>query len=131
MAELQPGIIGEQRVLVTEDNTAGAHGSGAVPVFSTPALVALMEKTARLSVQPFLEPGQTTVGTRVDIRHLAATPVGTTVTARSELTAVEGKKLVFKVEAWDGVETVGAGTHERYIVWEASFVRKAAAKKRD
>jgi len=126
---LQPGITGEERVLVTPDNTASAHGSGAVPVFATPALVALMEKAARLSVQPALAPGQTTVGTRVEIRHLAATPEGMTVTARSELVAVEGKRLVFKVEASDEVETVGTGTHERYVVWEESFLKKAMAKK--
>ncbi|HUW64445.1 MAG TPA: thioesterase family protein [Spirochaetia bacterium] len=130
MAMLQPGIKGEAGALVAGDNTASAYGSGGVPVFATPAMVALMEKAARLSVEPYLEPGQTTVGTRLEVRHLAATPEGLTVTARSELVAVEGKKLVFKVQASDDVELVGEGAHERYIVREDSFLKKAGAKKK-
>jgi len=127
---LQPGIKGEQTVTVTKDNTAAAFGSGSVAVLATPAMVALMERTARLSVERYLEPGQVTVGTALSIRHLAATPEGMTVTARSELVSVEGRKLVFKVEAFDDVELVGQGTHDRYVVREDSFLKRAAAKRR-
>ena len=129
MSALQPGIKGIEAVVVSGTNTAAAYGSGAVPVFATPAMVALMERAARVSVEPYLEQGQTTVGTGLTVRHLAATPEGMTVTARSELVAVEGKKLLFKVEVFDEAELVGEGTHERYVVWEDSFLKRAAAKK--
>ncbi len=129
MAAWQPGIKGMAVVVVAGGNTAAAYGSGAVPVFATPAMVALMERAARVSVEPYLEQGQTTVGTGLTVRHLAATPEGMTVTPRSELVAVEGKKLLFKVEVFDEAELVGEGTHERYVVWEDSFLKRAAAKK--
>lgn len=129
MTVLPIGIKGESSAHVTPANTAVALGSGTVPLLATPAMVALMEKAARLSVEAYLEPGQTTVGTGLEVRHLAPTPVGLTVTVHSELVAVDGAKLLFKVEAFDGVELVGTGMHSRYIVDEDRFVQKAASKK--
>jgi predicted thioesterase len=125
---LKPGLKGEAAVKVTEENTAIAYGSGGVRVFATPAMIGLMEKAALSSVDPLLEKGQTTVGMKVDVEHLAATPVGMTVTARSVLLEVEGRKLVFSVEAGDGVDLVGKGMHVRFIVPEEKFLARAFAK---
>ncbi|MCL6610472.1 MAG: thioesterase family protein [Peptococcaceae bacterium] len=129
MTQLKPGIIGEASVTVDPSNTAVAYGSGGVSVFATPAMIGLMEKAALSSVDPLLESGMTTVGTRVDVRHLAATPVGMKVVAVSELVEVDGKRLVFRVEARDEAEVVGTGIHERYIVPEQKFLDRAAGKK--
>lgn len=127
--KLQPGVTGQATVEVTDSNTAVAYGSGGVKVFATPAMIGLMENAALKSVDPLLDPGFTTVGTKVDVLHTAATPVGMTVTAKTELQEVDGKRLVFKVEAYDDKELVGKGTHERFIVPEEKFLARAAAKK--
>jgi len=128
--QLVPGIAGEAAVVVSEANTAVAYGSGGVKVFATPAMIGLMEKAALTSVQPYLEAGLTTVGTRVDVEHLAATPIGMRVTAVSRLTQIEGRRLVFQVEARDEQELIGRGTHERFIVSEEKFLARAAAKQK-
>ena len=128
MAELKTGLKGRAEVAVTHENTAAVVGSGALEVFATPAMVALMEKAALESVQPYLEEGQGTVGTRLEISHLAATPVGMTVRAESELIEVDRRKLVFIVTAWAGDEKIGEGTHQRFIVNNESFLAKAKAK---
>lgn len=130
MELLKTGVKGRASATVTPDNTAVAYGSGGVNVFATPAMIGLMEKASLTSVEPLLESGMTTVGTRVDVQHQAATPIGMVVTAESELVEIEGKRLVFRVEARDEVEVVGRGTHERYIVPEQKFLNKAAAKKK-
>lgn len=126
--DLQIGLKGIAQVAVGESNTAIAHGSGSVSVFATPALVGLMEKAALSSVEPLLDPGYTTVGTRVDVKHLAATPVGMNVVATSRLVEVDGKRLVFEVEARDNVDLVGTGIHERFIVKMESFIRRVQDK---
>lgn len=128
--QLVPGITGEAAVVVSETNTAVAYGSGGVKVFATPAMIGLMEKAALTSVQPYLEVGLTTVGIRVDVEHLAATPIGMRVTAVSRLTQIEGRKLVFQVEARDEQELIGRGTHERFVVSEEKFLARAAAKQK-
>lgn len=97
-------------------DTAKAYGSGLVEVFATPAMIALMENTAHSSVQPYLPEGQVTVGSEVNIRHLKATPLGATVYGTSELLQIEGRKLTFKIEAYDMQGLIGAGTHTRYII---------------
>lgn len=130
MNNLKPGLKGEASVAVSGLNTAIAYGSGGVSVFATPAMIGLMEKAALSSVDPLLEEGLTTVGTRIDVQHMAATPVGMSVTAVSELVEVEGKRLVFKVEARDEVEVVGRGIHERYMVPLQKFLDRSSAKKR-
>lgn len=98
---LEAGIKGRQEVMVTDENSAAAVGSGLLPVFATPAMVALMEKTAWMSVAPYLNDGEGTVGTKLEIAHNAATPVGMQVWCESELVEVDGRRLVFKVEAFD------------------------------
>ncbi len=126
--ELKVGIKGEAKAIVSEDNTAIAFGSGSVRVFATPAMIGLMEKTSLSSVDPFLEPGFATVGTKVNIKHLAATPIGMNVVVNSHLVEVDGKRLVFEVEARDDVDLIGTGTHERFIVKLDSFFKKAESK---
>ncbi|MCX6038254.1 MAG: thioesterase family protein [Chloroflexi bacterium] len=128
MSELSPGLSAELEHTVTDADTASRWGSGGLPVFSTPALVGLMESAAVAALSGHLSPGQTTVGGHIDVRHLAATPVGMQVRARAELTAVEGRKLVFKVQAWDEVELIGEADHDRFVIDEAKFVAKVAAK---
>ena len=130
MSNLKTGIKGEASAAVNDSNTAVAYGSGGVSVFATPAMIGLMEKAALTSVDPLLEGGMTTVGTRIDVQHLAATPIGMNVVAVSELVEVEGKRLLFRVEARDDLELVGQGTHERYIVPMQKFLDRASAKKK-
>ena len=126
--ELKVGIEGEARVDVNEKNTAIAYGSGSVSVFATPAMVGLMEKASLSSVDPLLEPGFATVGTKVNVKHLAATPLGMNVVATSRLVEVDGKRLIFEVEARDEVDLIGTGVHERFIVKLDSFIKRAAGK---
>lgn len=130
MSNLRPGAVGEASVAVDGTNTAVACGSGGVPVFATPAMIALMEKASLTSVESLLESGMTTVGTHIDVGHLAATPVGMRVVAHSELVGVEGRRLLFRVEVRDEVEVVGRGTHERFVVPVEKFMGRAAAKKK-
>ena len=104
---IECGIRGRQEAAVTKENTARAMGSGELEVFATPAMIALAEKTAFESVAPFLEEGEGTVGTLVNVRHLAATPVGMTVRCESELVEVDRRRLVFRVELFDDREKVG------------------------
>ena len=125
---LAPGLTGEATVRVSETHTAAALGSGNVSAFSTPALIALMEGAAVAALEGRLPDGQTSVGTRLDVRHLAATPVGMTVRATATLIQVDGRRLVFAVEAHDDAEQVGAGTHERFVVERARFEARVAAK---
>ena len=128
MNELVPGLIAELEHTVTDADTASKWGSGLVPVFSTPALVGLMESTAVAVLTGCISPGQTTVGGHIDVRHLAATPVGMTVRAKAALTAVEGRKLFFKIQAWDEVELIGEAEHERFVIDESRFLGRAQAK---
>lgn len=126
---MEIGIKGLQSVIVTEENTARSVGSGSLPVFATPAMAALMEKTAAKSVEPYLAEGEGTVGISLNIRHLAATPVGLTVECESELIEIDRKRLVFKLKVSDGVDLIGDGTHERFIINNDKFMAKAEAKK--
>lgn len=126
---LEAGIKGRQELMVTDENSASAVGSGLLAVFATPAMVALMEKTAWMSVAPYLEEGEGTVGTKLDLAHTAATPVGMKVWCESELIEVDGRRLVFKVEAFDKKGSIGGGTHERFIIKNDRFLAKAQAKK--
>ena len=126
---LTVGCKGKAETVVTEQNTAAAVGSGLVPVFATPYMIALMENAAVNAVQAHLEEGQGTVGTKLDVTHDAATPVGMKVWAEAELTAVEGKKLTFSVKAFDEAGPIGGGTHERFIITVDRFLAKAEAKK--
>ena len=123
------GLKGKAETVVTPNNTADAVGSGLVPVFATPYMVALMENAAVNAVQDHLEEGQGTVGTRLDVTHDAATPIGMKVRAEAEVTAVEGKKITLAVRAFDEAGPIGGGTHERFIITVDRFLAKAQAKK--
>lgn len=125
---LEVGIKGHQEMTVTDEFTAKAMGSGVMDVFATPAMLALMEKTAFTSVADYLSPGCGTVGTKVDIEHVASSPVGMKITCDSELTAVEGRKLIFRVEAYDEKGLIGRGTHERFLVESQKFQEKTDRK---
>jgi fluoroacetyl-CoA thioesterase len=128
MKDIEPGLHAELEHLVTSEDTASHWGSGLVPVLSTPALVGLMEMAAVQALAGCLPPGQTTVGGHIDVHHLAATPIGMKVRARAELTAIVGRKLAFKVQAWDEVELIGEAEHDRVVVDEAKFVARVGAK---
>ena len=123
------GIKGTQTIKVTEENTAATMGSGTLAVFATPAMIALMEKTAYLSVQDALDEGMGSVGTYLNVKHLAATPVGMQVTCESELMEIDARRLVFTVKAYDETGLIGEGTHERFIVLNEKFLAKTNAKK--
>ena len=125
---LAVGLVGELSTTVDRSNLASAVGSGGLDVFSTPSLVALMENAARSAVDPLLDPGLVTVGVRVDVRHLAVTPLGGQVRARAELVEIDGRRLVFHVEAFDAQERIGEGTHERAIVDPRRLLARAQAK---
>jgi predicted thioesterase len=130
MTTLTPGLSAELNITVTDADTAAKWGSGLVPVYSTPALVGLMEATAVKALEGQLEAGKTTVGGHIDVHHLAATPVGMNVRARAELTAIEGRKLTFQVEAWDEVEKIGEALHERFLIDTQKFVDRVQAKRK-
>ena len=125
---MKTGIRGEQMIIVTEQQTAKYLGSGELAVFATPCMIALMENTAYKSVQPFLDPGQGTVGTLLNVKHLAATPVGMEVRCETRLIEIDRKRLVFEVEAFDACGLIGEGTHERFIIDTQKFMQKANGK---
>lgn len=121
---LEVGIRGEASLVVGEEHTAAAFGAGGVHVFGTPMMIGLMENAAWETVQPELPAGETTVGTLVNVRHLAATPVGGHVVATAELIEIDGRRLVFRVSARDDTQLIGEGTHERFrIVLERFLAR--------
>ena len=125
---LTTGIKGALERTVTEELTAKAMGSGELPVFATPAVVVLAEECAWKSVAGELEEGQGTVGTRMELSHRAATPLGMTVRCETELVEIDRRKLVFAIEVHDGVDKVAEGRHERFIVDNAKFLSKAEGK---
>lgn len=122
------GIKGKQKTVVSNENTAKACESGSLEVFATPALAALMEKTCMLSVCELLDEGFTTVGTELDIKHIAATPVGAEVVCESELIEIDRRRLVFKITASDCAGVISNGVHTRFIVEIERFMNKAQAK---
>jgi predicted thioesterase len=128
MKSINPGISAEVQIEVSKDMLASQWGSGIVEVFSTPAMVGLMEGAAEKAVRPFLDDGETTVGTWISVKHLAPTPPGMKVKAVAVLRAVEGRRLTFKVEAWDEVERIGEGEHERFVVDQERFMNRAQEK---
>ena len=123
MKKIPQGIENEIVHIVAREDTAVAFGSGDVPVFATPAMIALMEETALKSVQPFLEDEQTTVGFEVNIRHYKGVFIGEEVKAVSHLRIVDDRKLIFRIEAWSNHDKIGEGSHTRYIVEKKFFVK--------
>lgn len=121
---LKVGIKGEASTIVSHENTAAAVGAGGVEVFGTPMMIALIENAAWRAVADELAIGDVTVGTLVNVRHLAATPVGQQVRAIAELVTIEGRRLVFQVAAYDEKQKIGEGQHERYIVNLERFLKR-------
>lgn len=128
MTTLKPGLRGRAETMVKQNLTAEVVGSGTVPVFATPMLVALMEKAALAALGNLLPGEKTSVGTRVELHHQAPTPLEMTVTAEAELLAVEGSRLDFAVKAWDEQGPVAEGNHQRVILDRERFL--ASAEKR-
>lgn len=125
---LTVGLKGREEVLVSEANSAKTMGSGTLDVFATPSMTALMEQTAWKSVAPYLDEGCGTVGTRLEITHDAPTPLGMKVWCESELTEIDGRRLVFYVAAFDEKGKIGEGNHERFIIQNEKFQAKANKK---
>lgn len=128
MEPLRTGIKGRQEAVVTEAMLAQNIGSGLVKVYATAMMIALIEKAAVYSVEPFLEPGQGTVGTHVDVSHCSATPLGMRVWAETELVEIDRRRLVFRVASYDERGLIGEGRHERFIIDNARFQAKTDAK---
>ena len=114
--------------VVTEQNTALSVGSGSLKVYATPAMLALIEKAACEAVSTLLNEGETTVGTLLNVKHLAATPIGMKVSATAELAERDGRKFVFNVTAYDECGIIGEGTHERFLVFSEKFTEKTYNK---
>ena len=125
MKDIQSKAYAEVSVEVGKDNTAVAVGSGSLEVFGTPCMIALMEKATVNAVAPFLENDETTVGTQINVSHCKASAVGAVITARAELSEVQGRELVFDVSAVDDKgDVIGEGRIERFVVFAERFMSK-------
>ena len=128
MSEITSGLAGSASLIVAEEHTAPRVGSGRVHVLATPVMINLIEAAALEAVERLLPPGHQSLGTRLDVRHIAATPVGMRVTARAEVIAVDGRTIRFRVEAHDERELIGDGEHERVVVNVAKFDQRVQRK---
>lgn len=126
---IETGIKHEVKKIVTSEITAAAMGSGSLAVFATPAMVALMEQAASELCEKYVEEGITTVGTALNIQHLAATATGAEVKAIATVTSCDGRKVTFDVEAYDNAGLIGKGTHERFSIKSDKFMLKAEERK--
>ena len=124
--ELQPGLTASVALTVTDADTAQTLGSGDVPVLGTPRVLALAEAATVRATARYLPPGTTTVGTRVELEHLVATPVGGTVTAEARLSIVDGRRLAFEVTVRDGDRVAARGTVERTLVDREKFLARVS-----
>ena len=125
---MEIGIKGYAETTVDQSNVASSVGSGLLEVFSTPSMIALMEKAAKDSVDPYLEEGQGSVGIRLEVDHLAATPLGQKVWAESELIEIDGRVLTFKETVYSKKEKIGQGIHKRCIISNERFLAKMKAR---
>lgn len=128
MKEIPLGARSEQQVLVTGEVTIDFLGSEQARVLATPWMIGYMELTARNAIKPFLEEGWDSVGTLVNVKHLAATPIGLAVRFEAEVLRVDGQRVTFRVEAWDEKEKIGEGVHERFVIHIGKFATRLAAK---
>jgi predicted thioesterase len=129
MHKIAPGVKGETRLLVTAERAISFLGDEGARVLSTPHMIGYMEQTCRDTALPLLEAGYDTVGTKVNVAHLAAAPIGACVSFTAEIVAVTDRRIEFRVEAWDEHEKIGEGTHERAIINVAKFAAKLAQKR--
>jgi fluoroacetyl-CoA thioesterase len=130
MPNLPIGTKGEQKILVTSEVAIDFLGQENARVLSTPHMIGYMERTCRDTVLPLLDAGHDTVGTQVNVWHLAASPIGAVVTFTAEVTSVKDRRVEFRVEAWNEKEKVGEGSHERAIINVAKFATRLAEKKK-
>ncbi|MBR2169707.1 MAG: thioesterase family protein [Alistipes sp.] len=121
---IKVGLKHESQTVVSTTNTAKTLGSGDMEVFATPAMIALMENAAMMAVAPHLDEGASTVGIEMATSHIKASPIGATITASAELISAEGRKLSFKVKAWDEQGVIGEGNHTRFVVDRERFLSK-------
>jgi len=128
IGELTIGVSAEIFHIVKENDTAAKIGSGLVSAYSTPSMIALMEMASVAAIQPHLSKGHTSVGVEVDIKHIAATPVGIRVRAQASLTEIDGTRLTFRVEAWDAKEKIGEGRHVRAVIDTLRFEQRLRRK---
>ncbi len=128
MDNIEIGLAAERSETVVESLLATRLGSGSVEVYATPAMVALMESAAVAAIESLLPEGKTSVGIALDVKHLAATPPGQQVRARAEVIEVDGRKVTFRVQAWDERERIGEGTHTRFVIDVARFLQRVQSK---
>jgi fluoroacetyl-CoA thioesterase len=128
MVKIDTGLVNETVRSVETRHLASAWGSGLAAVLATPALVGFCEECARLAVEPLLPQGQQTVGTEICLRHLAATPPGMNVRIRAELTLAQGRRLSFRVQAWDEIELIAEAEHERFVIDVERFEKRVMDK---
>jgi fluoroacetyl-CoA thioesterase len=129
MRQIPPGAKGTFTLRVEPGHLANQFKDAILPpVLATPVMILIMENAALNAIRSCLEPGESAVGTAIDVRHLAATPVGHTVRAEAEVTAVDGRRVEFKVSAYDEIEEIGRGTHRRAVIDLASFNERLASK---
>ncbi|NLP26453.1 MAG: thioesterase family protein [Clostridiales bacterium] len=128
MKQLNNITIGKANTIVDKNNTANAVGSGSLEVFATPMMVALMEKAAVNALVDFLDEGETTVGTGINITHVSASPIGIEITATAEVIDVKGREITFKLSVSDSVGLIGEGTHTRFVVDAERFQSKTNSK---
>jgi predicted thioesterase len=131
LSAIRIGLTGTAEFVVTAEHTAPRVGSGRVAVLATPVMINLIEAAALTAIEHLLPTGHQSLGIHLDVRHFAATPVGLTVTATAEVTAVEGRTITFRVEARDEREPIGGGTHQRVIVNVERFAARVQRKVRD
>ena len=127
--QIVPGLSGSVELVVGEEHTAPSIGSGRVHVLATPVMINLIEAAALKAIEHLLQPGYQSLGTHLDVRHLAATPVGMRVVASAVVSRVEGRTVFFGVEARDEKEPIGRGTHERVVVNVAKFDQRVEKKR--
>lgn len=125
---MEIGIKHTVTEVVTSDKTAEKVGSGLLPVYATPSMIALMEKCASECVAPYIEEGKSSVGTMLNVKHLAASPLGIKVTCTATLTEIDGRRLVFSLEVSDEKGLIGEGTHERFVIDVDRFMAKCQSK---
>lgn len=125
----QPGMDREESFLIEEEHTAMHVGSGTSRVLATPWMIAYMERNSHRLLAKSLPDGYSSVGVQVNVRHLAPTPVGKSVRVHSQITEIDGLRITFTVQAWDEVEKIGDGTHQRYVIEVARFLKRVESKK--
>ncbi|MGE5122931.1 MAG: thioesterase family protein [Acidobacteriaceae bacterium] len=126
---IQPGMTREDSFLITQEYSAIHIGSGSSRVLATPWMIAFMERVSHRLLTCCLPEGFSSVGTHLDVRHLAPTPVGVSIRVRTEVLSIEDNRVYFSIEAWDDLEKIGAGKHERVVIDEARFLRRVEKKK--